>query len=93
MIEVRVGYDNIVNNGSAQWCTFYIEDDFNSFLDYDGEKYYKNQLAEVIYNKRVQKMREHFVNHFKEVNSIDDIHNVLIGVLYIKDYENGYEWW
>ena len=84
MIEVRIGYDNISHGGSAQWCTFYIEDDFKSFLDYDGEKYYKNKLAPVKYKSTVQKLRESFVEQFPKVNGVGDLDKVN-GVLYVAE--------
>ena len=93
MIEVRIGYDSVAKGGSAQWCTFYIEDDFNSFLDFDGDKYYKNQLAPVIYSDRVQEMRNEFISKFENINCIDDLLNNIRGLLYIHDYEDGFEWW
>lgn len=92
MIEIRLGYDNCQQGGTAQWNTLYIEDDFKTFYDYDGEKYYKNKLAPVLYSKPVQKIREKFTKIFKNINSIDDLLNN-IGVLYLKDYETGFEYY
>lgn len=83
MIEIKLGYDTIYDEfgevnpyGSAQWCTFYIEDDFSSFLDSDGEKYYRNELAPVGYSSKVQEMRESFLVKFNDLNCIDDLDNV-----------------
>ena len=83
MIEVRVGYDQCRYGGSAQWCTFYISDDFQSFMDYDGTKYYTNCLAPVIYDKRVQKMREEFIEKFPAINDTYSLQQQVNGILFI----------
>lgn len=91
MIEVRVGYDTIYDSrgevnpyGSAQWCTFYISDDFKDFYDTDGEEYFQNVLAPVRYDKKVQEFRELFVDSFDEINSVDDL-QLLDGVLFVDE--------
>lgn len=83
MIMIKIGYDNTVYGGSAQWCTFYIEDDFSSFMDYDGEKYYRNQLAPVCYCDEVQLMRDVFLKQFNDLNCVEDLDNVK-GLLYVR---------
>ena len=87
MIEIRLGYDNCQYGGSAQWCTFYITDDFQKFYDHDGNKYYENTLAPVIYEPRVQELREEFLKEFKNLNTLDSLRNVR-GVIYLTEYEN-----
>ena len=93
MIELKIGYDKCMQGGASQWCTLYIEDDFKTFYDYDGEQYYKNKLAPVNYDKIVQPMREEFVTKFPYLEDIDDCMNNLRGLIYIEDYKSGFQWW
>lgn len=91
MIEVRIGYDNIYENGelnpygSAIWCCFYITDDFKDFYTYDGEKYYKNKLAPVNYLE-INKWVKEFAQDFKDINCMEDLENQP-HILYIEKLE------
>lgn len=93
MITIKLGYDNCMQGGTSQWSTIYITDNFKDFYDYDGERFYKNELSPVIYNKKVQEMREEFLIKFKHLEDIDDLMNNLRGLIYISDDNSGFEWW
>lgn len=92
MITIKIGYDECMQGGASQWCTFYIEEDFQNFFDYDGEQTYKNQLAPVGYDKRVQPLRERFMEQFHEIHSIDDCINKIRGLIYLED-EDGFTYY